>query len=445
MKLEGSLDTFSLPDIFQLLSFTKKTGGLHLECGGNDGVVFFGTGLITGASADSSRQPLARRLIGAGVVDDEALAAAVQIATQGHGVGVAKALLDNGAIEAGMVRQAVADQTVDAVFDLLRWNDGSFAFVLDEGNPDDVGVTLGIDTVVSDADARKSSWEAVSALVPSSHAILAMPIVLPGDPQISREEWSLLAFVDGRRTVGELVDLTGSGQYAVVSLLAGLVGRGLLEVRDDDTPDHVGVVVRRQGLLAPLEGVPFTPTLEPVPEPPPVEEPPVAEAPVEDAPAEEAPYAGELVGAGAPDPSEPGIGGITDHVITDGEPWSGSDASTDQPDTFDQPVSDEPALVTAYAGDGPDMLGGAHVPGDVVPPRPEPFLPRRQADFDDGSHAAASPLAGRPMPMHAGGVSGDVIGSTAVALDPEAASVIERDPNVNRSLMLRLIAGVRGL
>ena len=26
MKLEGSLDAFSLPDIFQLLSFTKKSG-----------------------------------------------------------------------------------------------------------------------------------------------------------------------------------------------------------------------------------------------------------------------------------------------------------------------------------------------------------------------------------------------------------------------------------
>ena len=31
MKLEGSLDAFSLPDIFQLLSFTKKSGGLHLR------------------------------------------------------------------------------------------------------------------------------------------------------------------------------------------------------------------------------------------------------------------------------------------------------------------------------------------------------------------------------------------------------------------------------
>jgi hypothetical protein len=83
----------------------------------------------------------------------------------------------------------------------------------------------------------------------------------------------------------------------------------------------------------------------------------------------------------------------------------------------------------------------------VVPPRPEPFLPRRQADFDDGTPAPAArpvhtggPGAGRP-----GSGVGGVVGATATAADPDSASVIERDPNVNRSLMLRLIAGVRGL
>jgi hypothetical protein len=39
VKLEGSLDAFSLPDIFALLSMTKKTGGLHLRRDGAHGVV----------------------------------------------------------------------------------------------------------------------------------------------------------------------------------------------------------------------------------------------------------------------------------------------------------------------------------------------------------------------------------------------------------------------
>src|SRR5215218_8481958 len=99
MKLEGSLDAFSLPDIFQLLSFTKKSGGLHLAQDGADGVVYFSAGQVSGASADSGRQPLARRLVGSGTVSDEALVAAVRVATSGEGVGVVRALLEQGVVE----------------------------------------------------------------------------------------------------------------------------------------------------------------------------------------------------------------------------------------------------------------------------------------------------------------------------------------------------------
>jgi len=43
----------------------------------------------------------------------------------------------------------------------------------------------------------------------------------------------------------------------------------------------------------------------------------------------------------------------------------------------------------------------------------------------------------------AGGLSGAAGAATATA--PAGEGAIERDPTVNRSLMLRLIAGVRGL
>jgi hypothetical protein len=424
MKLEGSLDAFSLPDVFQLLSFTKKSGGLHLAHDGSDGVVFFAGGQISGASADSSRQPLARRQVGSGTLTDEALADAVQVALSGEGAGVVRALLDQGAIDAELLRVAAGDQSVDAVFDLLRWQNGDFAFVMDEANPDDVGVSMSVEAVLADAEARRASWDSVSQVVPSPQAVLAMPVVLPADPQVSREEWSLLALVDGRRTVTELVDLTGSGQYAVVSTLAALVTRGLLEVRAEggaedsaDSDDHVTVVLRRQRLLAPLEGEPFVPVQET-----PAEEP---AAPV----AEKAEPAADV----APEPMH-SVPDLTDETTSD-ETTSGEDG--------------ERELATASAGtagsEGLAMLGGAHVPQDVVPPRPEPFLPRRQADFDETASSPDRPVHLQAGPSASMSSLGDVVGATATAPDPDALSVIERDPNVNRSLMLRLIAGVRGL
>lgn len=413
MKLEGSLDAFSLPDIFQLLSFTKKTGGLHLVApaaegaDSRDGVVFFATGQVTGASADSSRQPLARRLVGSGAVGDEALTVAVAAATAGAGPGVVRALRDAGAVDADLLRQAATEQTVDAVFDLLRWREGDFAFVVDEANPDDVGVSLSVESVLADAEARRSSWESVSLVVPSPSTVLAMPVVLTADPSVTRDEWALLSLVDGRRSVAELVDLTGSGQYAVVSTLAALVQRGLLEVRDDADGDHVSVVLRRQALLAPLEA--FAPTV-------------TAPEPAADVPAE-TPSAGQ----GSPGDQPPA------QAAPEAEPEKA-------------PQQGEPELVTASAGpNGMEMLGGAHVPGDVVPPRPEPFLPRRQVDFDDAGAPTVRPVHVQGGSGSHGATVGDVVGATATAPSPDAQSVIERDPSINRSLMLRLIAGVRGL
>jgi hypothetical protein len=419
VKLEGSIDAFSLPDIFQLLSFTKKDGGLHLAHDGSDGVVFFTGGQVTGASADSSRQPLARRLVGSGTVSDEALVAAVAAVTGGDGIGIVRALLDQGVVEANLLHQAATDQAVDAVFDLLRWGEGDFAFVVDEPNPDDVGVALAVEAVLADTEARRTTWESVSQVVPSPRAVLSMPVVLATDPLVSREEWSLLALVDGRRSVAELVDLTGSGQYAVVSTLAALVQRGLLEVRpeagnDADADDHVGVVMRRQRLLAPLEGEPFVP---------------VQESPVEEVPAQASTKpARSLKAAADPDagPAAPPSDDSSPAAVGSGD--------------------DERELAEASAGpDSAVMLGGAHVPQDVVPPRPEPFLPRRQADFDETAASPARPVHLQAGPSASMSSLGDVVGATATAPDPDALSVIERDPNVNRSLMLRLIAGVRGL
>jgi hypothetical protein len=304
---------------------------------------------------------------------------------------------------------------------------------MDEANPDDVGVTLPVETVLEDAESRRGSWEAVSQLVPSAAAVLAMPVVLAADPQVTREEWALLALVDGRRSVADLVDLTGSGQYAVVSTLAALVGRGLLEVRpapgdqaDVDGEDHVAVVVRRQKLLAVLEGEPFVPKPAALLETDPVET-------VSPEVAAEVPAPADRV-----EPVEP----ATTPASVESE---GREIVEPAPeDEHDGGAEDERELATAATGtDLSSRLGGAHVPHDVVPPRPEPFLPRRQAEFGEPTGVPAS----RPMSVQAGpsATLGDVVGATATAPDPQAASVIERDPNVNRSLMLRLIAGVRGL
>ena len=129
---------------------------------------------------------------------------------------------------------------------------GDFSFDVELQNPDDVGVRLATEAVVGESTQRQASWEAAAAVIPGPDTVLAMPVVLTVEPVVNADEWALLALIDGRRRVGDLVELTGSGQFAVVSTLAALVSRGLLEICTEH--DHVATVVRRQALLAPLEG-----------------------------------------------------------------------------------------------------------------------------------------------------------------------------------------------
>ena len=443
MKLEGSLDAFGLPDIFQLLSYTKKTGGLHLRNGVVDGVVYFASGAVTGASGDRGRQTLARRLVGSGAVADGPLGDAVARA-QREGVGVGRALLDAGAVDSEVVRQAAVEQAVDAVVDLLGWSQGDFSFSVDEANPDDVGVELATERVVAEAATRRETADQSSASIESPAVVLAMPVVPPAQRELSPAEWALVALADGRRTVGEIAELTGSGYVTVVQALAALTERGLLEPVGGAT-DHASAVRRRLALLAPLERTGEAPESAP----PRRESPtPVADEPADPPPgAQAAPHVSPAI-AGSLAPRSGSFVPASPAPVASAAPAAAAAAAKVVPEPVAASAAanaDESRFVTT--------IGGPHVPEDVVPPRPEPFQAKRQPDHPEDhpvqpvrpTFEPARPAAdsGRPPAVSAG--VGGVNGSAAMAADPEAAAVIERDPSVNRSLLLRLIAGVRGL
>jgi hypothetical protein len=329
---------------------------------------------VTGARSDVRRQALGRRIVGAGVVDDATLAAAVARVQEDPACGLARALADEGSLSEDFARALAAEQASDAVFDLLRWPDGEFAFVVDETDPDDLGATVAVEDVVAEGQRRMQTW--ADSEMPGRDEVISIAPAPADDPVLTRDEWALLSLVDARRTVADLVVLSGRGEYVVVSAIAGLVDRGLLVVGESSDD-----VARRQELLSALEGLPA-----------PVSAPPAAPplAPKQSAPP-----------AAAPAPRA---------------------AATRAP---------------------------------VIPERPEPFTPPRQPDHAEApapTYARASAPSQRPPATVAAAASvGEVHGATARQPDMQPSteaspsSYIERDPSVNKSLLLRLIAGVRGL
>lgn len=395
MTLEGSLDAFSLPDIFQLLSFTKKTGALHIQSPSTGGVVFFSTGSVTGGTSDTRRQSLGRRVVGKGLVTDEAVSAAVDAVRGDASIGLARALRDTGALDEGVLHEIAIEQATDAVFDLLRWTEGEFTFQADEPNPDDLGISLAVEDIIAEGRRRLETWDALTRVVPSCDVILSLPLT-PAVPEttVIAEEWTLLSLVDGHRSVADLVDLTGRGEFAVASTVVSMAERGLVAVREAgaDDADGVTALLRRQRQLSELEGR--------------------AEPPAVISPAEAEPDL-ELEAAAARTPDKP----------------------------FQAPTR---STVATNAAHSPEPRSAAVAQGavpQVVPTRPGPMV-ARLPDFPEGPiPGVRQPSGGQPRTIGATAVAA----ATQPAPVPGSGALIERDPSVNKSLLLRLIAGVRGL
>ncbi|MBA3686429.1 MAG: DUF4388 domain-containing protein [Planctomycetes bacterium] len=132
-----------------------------------------------------------------------------------------------------------------AVHAMLVWTDGRFAFVAG-ARPEHETVTASVTALVLDGLRRKDELTQLTDGLPPLDAPLHQgrdALRLAGT-RISLRAVRLFALIDGRRTVGELIDAAGDDAVAVASDLQELVHAGLA-TREADVTFLAGIVLRR--------------------------------------------------------------------------------------------------------------------------------------------------------------------------------------------------------
>jgi Domain of unknown function (DUF4388) len=184
LALQGTLDTFALPDVLHLLAATSKTGRLHIEGDRGTGGVWVANGAVVGADADCSRD-----------------------------------------------RTPVAE----VVFELLRFTSGSFVFdgtaaPPSTDRPEDVG------TLLRRAHALLSEWSELESVVPSLDHRVALAGDLSADEvTIDADRWRLVVAVAAGCTVGELASTLGLTELGVSRAVRDIVDLGVAEVAPPGT------------------------------------------------------------------------------------------------------------------------------------------------------------------------------------------------------------------
>lgn len=237
VALEGNLKDFSLNDMFRLLETGSKSGVLHVEGADVEGVVCFKDGRIYHASSGATREPIAKRLTKAGVISDKQLRQAqglMKIQKKDKADRrLGQILVDEGYLEESVLEQFIREQASDAMFDLLRWEQGNLKFVPDETSVEnDLGIGVAVDSVLADAEKRLQLWNRIKEKIPSvdtRFAMAATPGAKNAEIHLKPREWMLLCHLHGSRSVRELVQLTGYNDFETARILYGMYAGGLIE------------------------------------------------------------------------------------------------------------------------------------------------------------------------------------------------------------------------
>ena len=252
MPLKGELSELPLMDLLQILLMNKKTGVLiverdHLALEGETGDradIFMRNGqakFISSRHDKHLRDLLAA--MGQKVPKDDKRDSEIAL--------LVEVMESDSPIRAEVAKQ-VKKMTEERMGELLRWKNGRFIFKeMDVPEALDLIEVDSLELLVQGA-RHMDEWEMVSAKIPSFEVVPTFPEQLPDTTMsFTRNEWQVLMWVDGKRSVREIADQFPESTFEVAKAVVSLVDKGVLRIAErKSTPADTFPVVHRLLLTA---------------------------------------------------------------------------------------------------------------------------------------------------------------------------------------------------
>jgi hypothetical protein len=244
MGLEGTLRVFSLTDIFQVLGLQRKSGVLTVE--GEDDTVtisFLGGQVV---AAESSKHQLDNRignlLVRAGRISEDQLTEVLQLQKETQ-QRLGFLLIRDRLVTPEDLREALRLQILRIVFGAFRWTDGRFRFT-QEGPIDydaDHMSPVPTESILMEAAQMLDEWPMLEQKIGSRRMVFrrapgveALNLVTSAEEQregsllVSRAEAEAWRWIDGSRSVADILERAFLSEFEVYKGLAELLGRNLI-------------------------------------------------------------------------------------------------------------------------------------------------------------------------------------------------------------------------
>jgi tetratricopeptide (TPR) repeat protein len=229
MAIKGSLKEASLADVSQLLAMGQKTGCLSVTDRSKFGQIFFDRGRITYARIVNRRDRLGDLLVRGGVLTQQQLMDVLEQQSREPDKRVGELLIERGYISSEDLERSIRTQIEEAIYHLFTWSRGSFYFEVDE-LPDagDMRVSISPESLLLEAARRVDEWSLIEKKIQSLDLLFEAERdrVIAAGVQLTNEQQRILPLLDGTRSVQEIIDESGVGEFDAGKALFGLIQAG---------------------------------------------------------------------------------------------------------------------------------------------------------------------------------------------------------------------------
>ena len=266
MAIEGSLTDVGLADICQLLALGRKTGCLTVTDRSNFGYVYFQKGRVIYASVLNRPDRLGDLLLKNGVIQPEELQRAMEEQGRDPEKRLGEILVEQEVLSEEDLQGWISLQVKEAVYHLFSWDRGTFSFKADEMPEESqvLLVSLSTDSLLLEGARRVDEWSLIEEEIHSLDLLFKVtrdPLEQEG-VELTGKQKKILPFLDGNRTVREVVEESGLVEFETGKAIYEMVKAGFVQPvgerlgeadsrGDEDLQEHVrlGHAFYRAGML----------------------------------------------------------------------------------------------------------------------------------------------------------------------------------------------------
>jgi len=234
MALKGNLKDFGITQLLNLINLARKTGTLYLANNEEKAYLCFREGRMVYASLEGHEVSLPTLLQESGKLTAEQARVVERNMAGKSDRDIALMLIQAGHIQQQDVTKSVQQHTLDLVYRVFSWNEGTFRF-----EPAQLPIqgrmttSIALENIIMEGSRRLKEWERLQEEVPELDVALKFaerPTTPLRDINLTVEEWRVISFVNPRNTIRQIAQYNSMSEFQIRKIVYSLLQAGLVEI-----------------------------------------------------------------------------------------------------------------------------------------------------------------------------------------------------------------------